>query len=356
MSIKIQKNISLSKYTSFKIGGPAKYFCAAENNDEIKEALKFAEKNKLKVFVLGGGSNLLISDKGFDGIVIKIQDTRYKIQDTNIICGGGLPLAKLVSESVKNNLTGFEWAAGIPGTVGGAVVNNAGANGSSMSDVVDEVEILEIPLLPSLTSPKKGGTIGIPHLASPKRGGTNVPPLKREGLVLPLLGGVRGGIKLANKQCQFSYRDSVFKKDKRFIILSVVLKLKKGNQDESEKTILKILKSRKEKQPLEYPSAGSIFKNPVVDDSHLTKLIKEYPELKTIAKNNTIPAGWLIENSELKSKKIGGAMISEKHCNFIINFNNAKAEDVIILISLIKQKMRMRFGIQLKEEIEYVGF
>jgi len=133
--------------------------------------------------------------------------------------------------------------------------------------------------------------------------------------------------------------------------------LNKGNQEDSRKTITEILKSRKEKQPLEYPSAGSVFKNPVVNDNHLAKLKKEFPELNNIAKNNTIPAGWLIEQiDELKNKKIGGAMISEKHCNFIVNTGNAKAEDIVILISLIKQKVRNHFGIQLKEEIEFVGF
>ena len=143
MSIKIQKNISLLEYTTLKIGGPAKFFCVVKNSDEIKKALEFAEKNKLKVFVLGGGSNLLISDKGFNGLVIKIQNTKYKIQDANIVCGSGLSLMKLVNESVKNNLTGLEWAAGIPGTVGGAIANNAGAYNKFMADVVKEVEIIK---------------------------------------------------------------------------------------------------------------------------------------------------------------------------------------------------------------------
>ncbi|MEA1937006.1 MAG: UDP-N-acetylmuramate dehydrogenase [Patescibacteria group bacterium] len=315
MSIEIQKNISLSKYTSFKIGGTAKYFCVVENGNEIKEALKFAEKNKLNVFILGGGSNLLISDQGFNGLVIKIHNSQFTIHNSNIICGSGLSLVKLISESIKNNLTGLEWAAGIPGTVGGAVANNAGANGMSMSDIVKEAEILEI-------------------------------------------GNWKLEIrKLRNKECGFSYRNSVFKKEKKYIILSVVLKLENGSREESKKIILKYLKSRSDKQPLEYPSAGSIFKNPAIDDDHLAKLIKKYPELKDISKNNTIPAGWLIgQIDELRNKKIGGTMISEKHCNFIVNFDNAKAEEMIILISLIKQKVRMYFGIQLKEEIEYVGF
>ena len=322
--IKIKKNISLSKYTSFKIGGPAKYFCVVENNEEIKEALEFAGKNKLKVFVLGGGSNLLISDEGFDGMVIRIMNYELRIKDNNIICGAGLSLMKLVSESVKNNLTGLEWAAGIPGTVGGAIVNNAGAFGKCMGDVVESVKILEYK-----TPPFAKGAGGISSLDVKK---------------------------LNNKQCNFSYRSSLFKEEKKYIILSVVLKLEKGNQNKSKKIITEILKSRREKQPLEYPSAGSVFKNLVVANEHFKKLKKEFPELNKIAKNNTIPAGWLIEQIEgLKGKKIGGAMVSEKHCNFIVNFNNAKAEDVVILISLIKQKVRNKFGIQLREEIEYVS-
>ena len=314
MSITIQKNISLSKYTSFKIGGPAKYFCVVENREQIKEALEFAKENKLKVFILGGGNNLLISDKGFDGLIVKIQDTRYKIQaDNKIFIGSGLSLAKLVLESVKNNLVGLEYLMGIPGTVGGAIVNNAGAFGKCMGDVIKEVEVLEIKKL----------------------------KIK----------------KLDNKECQFEYRNSIFKKEKKYIILNAVLRLEKGDQEESKKTITEILESRRKKQPLEYPNAGSVFKNPVVDDVLLEKLKKEFPELNKIAKNNIISTGWLIEQVEgLKGKKIGDAMVSKKHCNFIVNIGNAKAEDVIILVSLIKQKVRSHFGIQLKEEIEYVGF
>jgi len=328
MSIKIQKNILLSKYTSFKIGGPAKYFCVAENVEEIKEALEYAEKNKLKIFILGGGSNLLISDEGFSGLVLRITNYELKIKDDEVFVGSGVSLAKLVSESVKNNLTGLEWATGIPGTIGGAIVNNAGANGGCLGDVVEEVEVFKNPSNPLCEK------------------GKCTPSLKK---------GVGGIFKLDNKQCNFSYRNSIFKEEKKYIILNAVLKLKKGDKTKSEEVIAEILKTRKEKQPLEYPSAGSIFKNPEVDEKYLKNLIKKYSELKNIAKNNTIPAGWLIEQiDELKNKKIGGAMISEKHCNFIVNFNNAKAEDVVILISLIKQKIRMCFNIQLREEIEYL--
>jgi len=317
MSITIQKNILLSKYTSFKIGGLAKYFCVAENFGEIKEALDYARENKLDIFILGGGSNLLISDKGFGGLIIKIQDIRYKIQtDNKIFIGSGMSLTKLILESVKDNLTGLETMVGIPGTVGGAIVNNAGAFGKCIGDVVESVEILEIKKLKNWEIKKLG-----------------------------------------NKECRFSYRNSIFKKEKKYIILNAVLKLEEGNQEKGKKIITKILGSRREKQPLEYFSAGSIFKNSVVDDILLEKLKKEFPELDKIAKNNVIPTGWLIEQIKgLKGKKVGDAMISKKHCNFIVNIGNAKAEDVIILVSLIKQKVRSHFGIQLKEEIEYVGF
>ncbi|MDF1497880.1 MAG: UDP-N-acetylmuramate dehydrogenase [Patescibacteria group bacterium] len=333
MSIKIQKNIPLSKYTSFKIGGPAKFFCVVENVEEIKEAVEYARENKLAVFVLGGGSNLLISDKGFDGLVIRITNYELRIKNNEIFVGSGLSLAKLVSESVKNNFTGLEWAAGIPGTVGGAIVNNAGAYGKCMGDVVESVEILEYKT-PSFK--KRAGMIS-------KTGITNY-----ESRIA----------KLNNKQCNFSYRNSLFKKEKKYIVLNAILKLSKGKEVENRKMILEILKSRKEKQPLEYPSAGSIFKNPVIENEHLKKLVKKYPELSTmeIQPRYTIPVGWFIEELGLKGKKIGGAMISEKHGNFIVNINNAKAEDIIILTSLIKQKVRDNFGVQLKEEIEYVGF
>jgi len=234
MSIKIQKNIPLSKHTSFKIGGLAKYFCVAENNEEIKEALYYAEKNKLKIFILGGGSNLLISDEGFNGIVIRIQNSKFKIQNSNIICGGGLSLAKLVSETVKADLTGVEWATGIPGTVGGAIVNNAGAFGKCMGDVVESIEILDSCWLHSL-----------------HRSGAVEPECKpfANGLHSPAGLWSQCIKKLNNKQCQFSYRNSIFKKEKKYIILDAVLKLNKGNQEDSRKTITEILKSRKEKQP-----------------------------------------------------------------------------------------------------------
>ena len=289
-NVKMSKNILLAPYTTFKIGGTAKYFCEARSKEGIIVAITMAKKENLPFFILGNGSNILISDAGFDGLIIKVKSasSRTKIKSNKIYIDSGVLLAKLASESIKAGLSGLEWTIGIPGTVGGAVRGNAGAFGASMSDIVREVKVLNI--------------------------GTSQVQI------------------LNNKDCKFGYRDSIFKHDKNLIILSVELKLKKGDREKSEKLIKEYLKQRKQKQPLEYPSVGCIFKNP-----------KDFS------------AGYLIEQCGLKGKKIGEAMISEKHANFIVNAGGAKAEDVVKLINLCKEKVKEKFGVELKEEIEYLG-
>ncbi len=281
-----KKNILLAPYTTFKIGGPAKYFYIVKSANDLIKVIKWATKNKTPFFILGNGSNILVSDKGFNGLVIKMQNAKCKMQNAKIIADAGIILGKLVNESVKIGLTGLEWAAGIPGTIGGAIRGNAGAFDVSMSDIVERVRALNI----------KTSQI------------TN----------------------FKNKDCKFNYRESIFKKNKNSIILSAELKLKKGKT--SKNLIKNYANQRKEKQPMEFFSAGCIFKNP--------------------AKQS---AGYLIEQCGLKGKKIGGAMISEKHANFIVNTGKAKASDVKKLIDLCKEKVKNKFKIKLKEEIEYLG-
>lgn len=312
MPLNIQKNIPLALYTTFKIGGAAKFFCEAKNEEEILEALKLAQEKNLPVFVLGGGSNVLVSDKGFDGIVIKIQNTKYKIIDTIVDCDAGCSLSKIVSESVKSGLTGLEWAAGIPGTVGGAVRGNAGARtlGGEMADAIESVKVLDVDDL-QLKNYDSG-------------------------------------------MCGYEYRNSVFKQNPNLIILSANLKLKKGDKEKSQKIVKEILAKRKEKQPMEFPSPGSFFKNPIVEDKNLIKQFETDTGQKI--RDGKIPAPWLIEEAGLKGKKIGGAMVSEKHANFIVNTGNATAENVIMLAAIIKTKVRNKFGIQLQEEVQMVGF
>ena len=341
--MKIQKNILLAPYTTFKIGGAAKFFCEVKNEEEILEALKFAREKNLSVFVLGGGSNLLVSDKGFDGLVIKIQNSKFKIQNLLVECGAGIALSKAVNELTKFGLTGLEWAAGIPGgTIGGAVRGNAGAFGSSMGEIVESVKALEI---------SKNSCHSEPRLLSR---GEESRANSRSFSTGSFASAYQPLLRMTAEDCQFSYRNSIFKHNPNLIILSATLKLKKGNKVESEKKIKEILAMRKEKQPMEFPSPGSFFKNPITKDK---KLIRQF-EIDTgkKLKDNKIPAGYLIDQLDLRGKRIGGAMVSEKHANFIVNTSNANAENVIMLTAIIKTKVRNKFGIQLQEEVQMVGF
>jgi len=276
----IKRNVLLKNYTTFKIGGPAKYFFVAKNKEELISAISAAKKNHLPFFILGGGSNLLVSDKGFNGLVVKF----------------GQPLSWYVSK-------GLEWAAGIPGTIQGGVYGNAGAFGKSMKDIIESVEVFDAET---------------------------------------------GKIKIfKNKDCRFSYRNSIFRKKKKLIILSVRIKqqVSEGSEDGEEdkvlfapkkvnaKKIKQYLDYKKQTQPLNFPSAGSVFKNP-----------------------KGFSAGELIEKCGLKGKKVGNVKISEKHANFIVNLGQGKAKDVIKLIKLIKKKVKNKFKILLEEEIQHLGF
>lgn len=283
-------NESLSRHTTFKIGGPAKYFCMVKSAEEIINAMSFAKKKKIPIFVLGGGSNILFSDRGFSGLVIKITGKKVFFNKNKVEADAGVPLAYLVSESIKKRLSGLEYMAGIPGTLGGAVFGNAGLgkNGPWIGDFVESAKLL------------------MPN----------------------------GEIKNIKKHWfKFVYRHSRLKEFKRMgcpIVLSVVLKLKKGDRQKLEKIIKEKMNTRKDKYPNE-PSSGCIFKNPDI-----------------------APAAKFIEECGLKGKKIGGAQVSKKHANFIVNINNATARDVRMLINLIKKEVKKKIKINLEEEIQIV--
>ena len=285
----IKKNVKLAPFTTFKIGGPAKYFFVANTKEDLIEAIKVAKKIKLPFFILGGGSNILVADEGFGGIVIRIKNQESRIKNQTIYAEAGVLLANLVSATLNNNLTGLEWAIGIPGTVGGAICGNAGAFGESTSDIIEKVEVFDIDEL---------------------------------------------GIKNYElSECKFGYRDSIFKKNKNLIILSVSLRLEKGEPKRIKEKMKEYLNYRRGNQPLNFSSAGSIFKNP-----------------------QGVSAGELIEKCGLKGKKIGKAQISKNHANFILNLGGASAKDVKKLIKLAKQKVKNNFGVSLQEEICYLGF
>ena len=334
--MEIQENILLSKYTILKIGGPAKYFIEAKNEEEILEAVKFAEEKKLPTFVLGGGSNVLVSDKGFDGVVIRLCNSQFVIRNLDIICDGGCQLGKIVNESVKAGLIGLKWAAGIPGTIGGAVRGNAGAFGGEMADAVKSVNVVEMYKTTKIQSARQN--------TKHKTQNTNL--LRVTCYVL--------------RDCQFAYRDSVFKQNPNLIILSVTLKLRKGDRTKSEKKIKEILAKRKNNQP-EFPSPGSFFKNPCLAgrqaETRSQKLLEEFEkDTGDKAKKNIIPAGYLIDRLGMRGKRIGGAIVSRAHGNFLVNAGGATAENFIILAAIVKTRVRNKFGIQLKEEVQMVGF
>ena len=320
--IEIQKNIILAPYTTFRIGGPAEFFVEVESGEELVEAIEFANEKSLDFFILGGGSNILVSDKGFAGLVIKINSKLFVANDVSIGCGAGWSLAKIVKESAAHKLSGMEWAFGIPGTIGGAIRGNAGAFGSKISDIIKKVNCVDTKDLYEELAEKK------------------VVKIKTFG----------------KEQCDFSYRDSIFKRNSNLIILSASFEFKSGNADEINEKMKELIKSRIAQQP-HGASPGSFFKNPESTE-HNRRYVKEIPRFKelNLHEKNTIPAGFLIEEAGLKGKKMGGAMVSEEHANFIVNTGTATAEDVIMLTSFIKQQVRDQFGVELQEEIRYVGF
>lgn len=289
--IRFQQNVLLSEHTTFKIGGPAKYFLVAKEIDDLTKAVKFAQGKKMPFFILGGGSNILVNDQGFKGLVIKNQTSKYEIKNNKIIAEAGVSLDKLVNLSMKKGLAGLECVLGILGTVGGAVYGNAGSQrNSAIGDLIEEVTLLQ-----------PNGQV----------------------------------VKVNKNWMNFDYRYSCLKKiksNKRPIILSVVIKLKKSNSQKLQKTAKEKLAHRTELIPWQ-PSAGCIFKN--------------FPDQSI---------GRLIEKAGLKRKKIGQAMVSEKHANFIINLGGAKCKDVLKLIDLIKKTIKEEFNLEIKEEIEYLGF
>lgn len=309
--LEIKKNILLAPFTTFRIGGPAKFFVEISSEEELLEALNFAKANNLEFFILGGGSNLLVSDKGYDGIVIQCKLTTHNLRPTTntIEAGAGMPLALLVNLAAQNSLAGMEWTAGIPGTIGGAVRGNAGAFGSCIKDAIQSVKVFDTRNS-QLTNYNK-------------------------------------------EDCKFGYRYSIFKENPNLIILVATLRLKLGDKEEIQNKIKEIIEKRSLKQPKEN-SGGSFFTNPVVIDEKLREEFEH--DCGIICKDDKLPAGWLIDQAGLRGKKIGGAMVSEKHANFIVNTGQATAEDVIMLASIIKQQVRDKFRIELVEEVQYLGF
>lgn len=308
---KVKQNIPLAPLTTFRIGGPAKFLVEAETQEDLIEAINWAKVHGEKFYILGGGSNLLVSDKGFNGLIIKNNCREISVNDEKVFAGSGALLSQLVQTAASELLTGLEWAAGIPGTVGGAIRGNAGAHGSSIENAVESVEVYD-----------------------PARAATDALPAER---------------------CNFAYRYSIFK-EQPLVILAATLKLSAGSQAEIRELLEKYATSRRQGQPKE-PSAGCVFKNILAEE-----LQSADPDTAAdaraegVVKGGKIGAGWLIGRLGFKGKTVGGAMVSQEHANFIVNTGQARAEDVLILMSLIKQKVRTAHKVQLENEIVYLDY
>ena len=282
----------MKKHTSFKIGGNAEFFVKVETLEQLQKILEFTQENDIQLTVVGNGSNLLVKDSGIRGIVAKfsIQGINININTTDgkaeITVKSGTPIGFLAQKLYQEEITGFEELSGIPGTIGGAVVMNAGAHGKEMKDILTEITAIDY-----------------------------------EGKIH----------KFSNKEAEFAYRKSMFSNEK-YIIVEAKLELQKGKKEEIKEKMDTYKQYRKEKQPIEYSSAGSTFKRG----------------------ENFITAK-LIDELGLKGFQVGGAQVSEKHAGFIINKENATADDVLKLTQIIKEKVYEKYGKKIELEVKIIG-
>lgn len=282
-NIEYLENVSLKKYNTYRIDTICKYLTFPKNKEELIKIIKELKKQGIKYYILGNGSNIILSMNYYDGVIIKLSRLNKITYHNNIVTAeAGCSLIKLAMDTIEKSLNGLTFATGIPGEVGASTAMNAGAYNSDMSEVVKEVEVL----LPNYEI-----------------------------------------VTMSNKDLEYSYRDSLIKKNPQMIVLSTTFELEKGNKNEMLIQIEERKKKRMASQPLNMPSAGSVFRNPE----------KMY-------------AGELIEKSNLKGHNINGAEVSTKHANFIVNTGNASGKDIISLINIIKKEIKEKYDIELKLE------
>lgn len=304
----------LAKHVNIRIGGPADFYVEAKSSEEIVQAVEAAVADGLPFVVFGGGSNTLPSDDGFRGLVIQAANRGWSIEGERVYAEAGVPSAFLARKAAEAGLTGLEWAVSLPGTIGGAVRGNAGCFGGETKDALASVDALRV----------------------------------RDGKV--------ERVTYSPEDCAFGYRDSAFKRNAD-VVLDVELELTPAPKEECLARLDAVLSKRKLEQPSDNPSAGCMFKNfDFKDESDIYKLKERLEVPAPFLAVKRIPAGWLIEQAELKGMKVGGAQVSDKHGNFLVNLGDATASDVLQLISLIKMRIRDGYGIQLEEEVQLLGF
>lgn len=278
----------MKKHVTFRVGGPADYFVVTETKEEVKQVVALCKEQQMPYYIIGNGSNLLVGDKGVRGVVIQIFKAmnNISVEDTMITAQAGASLAQIASAALGQELTGFEFAAGIPGTLGGAVVMNAGAYGGEMKDVLLSATVLTT----------EGDILEIPA-----------------------------------EELELGYRTSIIAK-KGYVVLEAKIALKKGNEKDIRAYMEDLRQRRVDKQPLEYPSAGSTFKRP---EGYF--------------------AGKLIQDAGLKGFTVGGAQVSEKHSGFVINIGDATAADIVSLMKQVEEIVKADSGVTLEPEVKRIG-
>ena len=311
MSIQIQENVPLAPLTTFKIGGPALAYTEAHSAQDVSLAIEYAKEHQIPAFIFGGGSNVLFSDKGFPGIVIHLVANTITVEGNKLVAASGAKLLDVVTTAEEHGLAGLEKLSGIPGFLGGAVRGNAGAFGVEISSCLVSVTAVDL----------KSGLVKVFH----------------------------------KEECQFSYRASFFKENKDWAILTAEFVFREQKSSDVLAAIRKETVAKREaKHPQDAFCAGSFFMNPFVTKQELLDEFES--ETGHPSKDGKLPAGWLVNHVGLRGKKIGGAQMSPQHPNYLVNTGGATAEDVVMLASLVKTKVRDELGIRLQEEVQMVGF
>lgn len=299
---KVQANAELAKLTTFKVGGQAEVLVTIEETDQLVKLLNFLTGEGISYLIMSGGSNLLLPDEPLETIVVRVKTAGLKVEGTSIHAEAGASFGSVAQKAIEHSLSGLEWSAGLPGTVGGAVRGNAGAAGGETAGVLDSVEVW--------------------------------------------LGGER--LQLSPNECKFGYRDSIFKRNGA-VVLGASFNLASGDPKKSLLQMQEILKKRNGYYP-PFPSAGSFFKN-----ISLKNWPGKYDSLPPdFIRNGKVPAGWLIDQSGEKGRTVGGAMVSVEHGNFIINAGGATQADILQLVEEVRTTVYNKFGVELEEEVQIV--
>lgn len=306
----IRENVSLKEYNTYRIGGRATYFIEIYTSEELIEAIHAAFTDTIPYVLLGGGTNTLVADEGFDGLVIKISHKNIDIRGEYMYADAGISMGALVQKAESLSLSGLEWAAGLPGTLGGAIYGNAGSYGKETKDIIESVMVFDIEEQKTK--------------------------------------------EYSNAECKFHYRHSVFK-EKHYIILGALISLQKGTKEEIIQLMKKNLQSRIAHQPLGNRSEGCAFKNiEIISSGNAVQLVQKHSDFAQFKESKFLPAGFLIDKAGLKNFSIEKAKISEKHANFIVTEDKTKTKDVIQLIDYVKKNIYNLYGIELEEEIQFL--